>query len=842
MSVGDLPKRAYRSLQKLAHVMGPEVLTLRIETFKPNQYTRAPAFTTNDGIYVSEQVVKEEPQNLGVYVGHEILHHVLADPVIRTSFDGEVTNVAEDYIINLILKKVYGLDVRKVGVRGIYDKRFSNKTLHQTCSHLANSGKLPVSGCGHSGVLTNARIYSVAAAIRARLMEHPFCKHLELGTSRDLVKLDDEQTKDLYEQLMADHGKSRHLRPMANVSNDLLVRALFGRLYSNTVRYDIRKDMRVLPHSFGIALAVQTAKLRKMTRNDPAMSLQFALTLVHTLGTWGTQGWRQSKSNKLVERIERLQSKVHDRKRYSKAERAKFQKSIERGEAKLERLAAERPLDDLLQDNANRLLVRPRKERTGSAISDALEIREDYLPAFRKNVLVERVRRICRSAYRELRAVYDIHARLGEFVQRGHKKVNSVLEDANPNDNTPKTETAERQRVPRPDPRPILPTKRQLEQEEREREKEERRQERERAREERERLKEEKRLAKQKAKQPKGDEGNAEEELQKIEPDDDSGESESPEPTESDEDEPEYGSEDAAEDEDESPEAPSEDAEEDGGRTETVSILYGVGDGDGDSQASLDMRTLDCIRLNKRLLKRILIEADLFHEKLANAAKANPDPDAAIDRTYTFGDDIPKADTSSLVKMVNASTRLAFFADVANQSLLQHVGSAPRRGPIIIALDCSDSMMGERYVVAAGFALAMFRVMSDIRKGCALVKFSSNVDGVYVSDPLMPLDMLMLLETLVSPSYGGTCFDSAIEQSLMLVETLGWKNPQMILVTDGDGVISPGLAETAAKKMRTAGLIVCNPRAVIKGISDLRYADSIEDLRTGMLTVGRSML
>ena len=249
------------------------------------------------------------------------------------------------------------------------------------------------------------------------------------------------------------------------------------------------------------------------------------------------------------------------------------------------------------------------------------------------------------------------------------------------------------------------------------------------------------------------------------------------------------------------------------------------------------------MRSNVKMLSKILVEANFFEEKLARASKTRIDENSLIDSTYTYGDEIQRADTSGLVKLVDDATRLSFYADVANHALLQHAGTSPRRGSFVICLDCSGSMAGEPYTIAAGFTLAMFKVLQDTQRGCALVKFASNVDGVYVCDTDVPVDFKRLLQSLTTPSLGGTNFDCAFEQSLLIQDTFGWSNTQLILVTDGCGVISKPALEACSEKMRITGVVVASKgRPVITGIHDMRYIQSVSDLRNGLVGIGRGIL
>jgi len=738
-----LPKRAQRSLLKLASLMGNEILSLPIEVYDDSEYPW-PAYTDSNAVHVGKSILEHEPQNLCTYVGHEILHHVLEDEFVRSMFDPEIVNRGSDHVINHVLKAIYGLDVRKVKHVGLYDKSYRGKTVYQVCVALSVANECAVNACGYRHRVTNPIIYDVALKIRARLAEHSTLKHLELGKVRELVLLSESQGQELFDELKAKYWRNSY-RQMRDVNYDQLVRSMFGRLFASTVRYDVRKDMPVLSHSHGIALSIKTEKLRQMSVGDAAMSLSFANQFTTDLSFYGTDSWKQSKISRITSRIESLRRKIGDKARYSRQERSRFKMSIGRALEKIAVLESVTPLDDILTVE-NRIRVRSRNDQaTGFMLRDALTIKEDHLPRMRVNDVVRMVRKITKSSIRACKELYSLKSDLESYVR--HQKHSAIKTIEEKSENRHKDEDhSERQKIPRAS----------------------------------------------KTKQS-----------QSLNPDQ--------------------------------------------GESTTVSLDAGAsagdgaGSGEGSSSAAIDMRMLNAISLNRRLLKKILIEADMFREKLSNVSRSHVDDNALVDRSYTFGNEIQKADTSALAKMVGKMTKLAFYADVANHALLQNVGTQPRRGSVIIAIDCSGSMSGDRYTIAAGFATAMFNVMSDIGRGCALVKFSSTIDGVYVCDIGQPVDLLTLVESLTNPSYGGTDFDVAFSQSLAIAETLSWKNTQMILVTDGKGTVSPSILESVYKAMRVTAIVVGKGSVAISGIGDTRHIRSLDDLRNGLLDIGRAV-
>lgn len=839
-----LPPRAQRSLQRLADMMGEEVLQLPIEIFD-DANTPYPAYTTPHAIHIGQSVVDHEPHRINVYVAHEILHHVIYDPLASALYQPDVVNSATDYIINYVLKLVYGLDVRKVNHAGLYSGKFRSRDVLGACIFLTKRAEEyeaeKTSACGCDHTFADPLIVRLAHRVAEQLQERPELAHLNLGNLREIVTLDGEDLERQFQELNA-HFARLTMRRSAPLDMEMLLRAVYGRLAAKTVRYDIRRDMPELSLEHTIALGLRVDKLRKMTRNDPPASILFTEQIIDTLMSWGTTSWKEMLIAKQEERIKQLRTKIKERRRFSKYERIKFKESIKRARRKIGKLRSEVPLSSLLYvENRARVRAVAVKNSTGAELMGMLEIKDDHLPRLRPTDLSHWTRRVARTVYRHLAELYTMHGRIEDFIQRSKKKaVSSIIEhddSHSPRDQT----THERQVIPQVARGPILPTQQELERQEKQAAKDEAKAERaaERAKKARTKLLE--KLERENARRAKKGLDPL-----PIPPEDGAQQEE-------DEDENEDGAVDADEtvsdseteiDEDSEQAEPAE-AMPDG--TIDVSLAAG-GRGMGgedtrkETTAEVDLRTLDSVRTNMSILKKILIEADVFSEKLANASRSQIDLNAVLDRTLTFGDDVQRADTSALVKLAHEHTKLAFYADLANHSLLQNSGTEPRRGSVIIALDCSGSMAGDPYVIGAGFALAVLRAMTETNRGCALIKFASNVDGMYVCDVGVPVDMSTLIQALTTPSFGGTDFNCALSQAVLIQDTFNWQNTQMILVTDGHGKINNRLMAEASKRMRVTALSVGYQSILVQGVADAKRITSLDQLRAGLVTLGRAVL
>ena len=252
--------------------------------------------------------------------------------------------------------------------------------------------------------------------------------------------------------------------------------------------------------------------------------------------------------------------------------------------------------------------------------------------------------------------------------------------------------------------------------------------------------------------------------------------------------------------------------------------------------ANLKLQVLNIIATNPKLFKSILRSANDFGEKLLLKSSTKISETCHIDRTLTFGNDLSRVTHSDLGKLGNKFTKLLFLVELANSSLLQYSGTDPRRSPLILILDCSGSMSGKCYEIAAGFCLCLIKKLHDSKRGCALVKFSSQVDEVMIWDANQGVSFLQLMNSLANPSLGGTNFDQALSTAYDIHKKQGWSRSQVLMVTDGYDTVSPSVTAAKPVKCRTTVVLVSN-KATVSGVDECVHVErknlAIELVKTG---------
>lgn len=131
----------------------------------------SPAYTTVREIVIRCDILRFAPHQLRLYLMHEIMHHVVAEPHLTAPYHPTVTNLADDYVINYYMRKWFGEDynVKKAYVKGIYSAskaKLGVRNRAKLCERIQKSATQNIT-CACGGVPV-PMIETVARHIRKR--------------------------------------------------------------------------------------------------------------------------------------------------------------------------------------------------------------------------------------------------------------------------------------------------------------------------------------------------------------------------------------------------------------------------------------------------------------------------------------------------------------------------------------------------------------------------------------------------------------------------------------------------------------------------------------------------
>lgn len=224
----------------------------------------------------------------------------------------------------------------------------------------------------------------------------------------------------------------------------------------------------------------------------------------------------------------------------------------------------------------------------------------------------------------------------------------------------------------------------------------------------------------------------------------------------------------------------------------------GVGTETGVVAEHAGVRSLAARLRNDQRLLRIATLAGRFKRIAANKRRQRVKHGADEIADVEQGADLARALPAELSKLSHPLLRLDFMRSLLEGQVLQYrlSGSATLgKGPIVVALDKSDSMDGPRDVWATALSLALLDHAQRERRMYALLGFDSCVKFEAVVEPGQPIPE----EGLFVSCGGGTDIGVALRRGLEIIRSHpgALKKADIVLVTDG------GSAPASAPAVRT---------------------------------------
>lgn len=124
-----------------------------------------------------------------------------------------------------------------------------------------------------------------------------------------------------------------------------------------------------------------------------------------------------------------------------------------------------------------------------------------------------------------------------------------------------------------------------------------------------------------------------------------------------------------------------------------------------------------------------------------------------------------------------------------------HGLDAQGRGPLVVCLDASSSMAGDKELWAKAVALTLLEIARRQRRLCRVIGFSSRETPLFVVD-LNPREHHRVLETRVFELAehfpgGGTDFEAPLDAAVEALGHAPYRRGDVVLITDGECRVSP---------------------------------------------------
>jgi uncharacterized protein with von Willebrand factor type A (vWA) domain len=185
--------------------------------------------------------------------------------------------------------------------------------------------------------------------------------------------------------------------------------------------------------------------------------------------------------------------------------------------------------------------------------------------------------------------------------------------------------------------------------------------------------------------------------------------------------------------------------------------------------------------------------------------------------------------------LLHSPLKLDFLRRFTESSLMQHKmqGSEKQgKGPVIVCLDESGSMAGDKEIWSKAFFLGFHALAAKDRRDIAYLPFGTEVTRCEMfrhgqADPLALCDLLTHFA-----GHGGTNFDAPLEESLSILDK-SMPNADIVFITDGVARVSDCIRQRI-QTARQAGLhlyvvLIGGSGKAFEGIADLAVDIAISE-------------
>ncbi len=231
---------------------------------------------------------------------------------------------------------------------------------------------------------------------------------------------------------------------------------------------------------------------------------------------------------------------------------------------------------------------------------------------------------------------------------------------------------------------------------------------------------------------------------------------------------------------------------------ETRDILAAWGDGSGNMECNeVNAALLEIVRKSENL-KSIARYLGRFREIFAQGKKNGYTYGRGEKYSLELGNSLSRALTSELAMLASPATVPLFLRKYQRRQIKQYRRREPIRkgvGDIICCLDESASTEGDKAAWGKALAMALLDIAADGGRSFALIHFSGA--GSVVTDVFRPgeytvTDKLTAAERFLG---GGTDFQTPLREALMLMETGGFENADVVFITDGECILPDSFIE-----------------------------------------------
>lgn len=281
---------------------------------------------------------------------------------------------------------------------------------------------------------------------------------------------------------------------------------------------------------------------------------------------------------------------------------------------------------------------------------------------------------------------------------------------------------------------------------------------------------------------------------------------------------------------------------------------WGLGSGDACHVAFQNKKdAIERIRRSKKLNKLTDLVGK-FKESAITEQKKKAKHGAVEIKSVTVGDKIQDTLPSDRMNLCNDVTKKDFYRRMTEHQLMTYSKESHKqknKGPIIVCVDTSGSMEGDREIWSKALTVGVLEVAQMQKRDFACIIYSSHADDPIIikKDEIAPQKIIDCAEHFHD---GGTDFQSPLSKALELIKDSRFSAADIIFITDGDCCVSDSFCRKfkqikEEKEFKTLGVLVNMGRGHVSDASLKEFCDSITlvsniaDLQDGNSDVNKSI-
>ena len=232
-----------------------------------------------------------------------------------------------------------------------------------------------------------------------------------------------------------------------------------------------------------------------------------------------------------------------------------------------------------------------------------------------------------------------------------------------------------------------------------------------------------------------------------------------------------------------------------------------------------------------------------FKESAITEQKKKAKHGAVEIKSVTTGNKIQDALPSDRMNLCNEVTKRDFYRRYSEHGLLQYSKEANKqknKGPIIVCVDTSGSMSGDREVWSKALTVGVLEIAQMQKRDFACILYSGHADEPIIirKDEIAPEKIINCAEIFHG---GGTDFQSPLEKAMKLINDSTFKDADILFITDGDCSVSSDFlrkykAVKEEKEFKTLGVLVdmghghCSTGTLEEFCDNITFVSNVADL------------